>query len=505
MLQIAVRKAMSDIKMARALEDDARAKQAQQALEAIAAGARAFADRHPALVQAGLVAAEADMHMGQWIDALARLNRLREAAPDLPAVYRGYLLVYFQHYTQTGDPTLLRPADRHVRTALRLDPRDVTALLDASKLAMQAQDFGKAVRYAEEARKFERLEAGPALRQLYDVHVKSGKMALESGNAEAVERAVQAARAVAPERAGSYLLEARMIDAATGRGRAQRLEQARELGVRAKELAPFDTEIDAFLAKIYGDLALAATATMGTMRPPSDPQRDPETWSKLDAEARQQRLELWERQKQATKQKRRFWREEAIRHLTQSIALDPDPESAAETRRRLDGLQASDPKARRERERGARDAYQLGKDHLRATPRRTREALEAFQESVRLDPRLRPGHLYVVVAAHDILRTLRSGPRAPEEERELAERLFAIAFQSLHALDKLDALEELPLRWYYRGRLHHWRYRNGGGEAQARRAARIGYERFLLLEADNPKRDETRMQEARAFLRSLKS
>jgi tetratricopeptide (TPR) repeat protein len=76
--------------------------------------------------------------------ASARIRRLQaavRAAPDSAVPYTRLAEAYLQSVRETGDPSLYARADEALRRALRIDPREVSALTASGGLALARHDF----------------------------------------------------------------------------------------------------------------------------------------------------------------------------------------------------------------------------------------------------------------------------------------------------------------------------------------------------------------------------
>ncbi|MGE0191681.1 MAG: hypothetical protein AB7T63_06515 [Planctomycetota bacterium] len=476
LVEIALRIALARQRTARVLADDTAGIEAASARVAeVAREAVAFADAHPTDLTAGLVAVEAEMHQRRWVDALGRLNRLERAHPDAPAVHRGFGMVYLEHYTASADADLISASDRNLREALRLDPRDVRTLLDASQLAALARDFPKAVRYAEEARRFELVPRGPARRLLVELHLSIARYAMDGGQAQPAAEALAKARALDPSHPGPWRLEAELLLAAVGgRDKAKRLEDALARARRARELAPFDTAVFPVLAKIQRERALIATL-LASAKPAegADPER--------------------------ARQRRQHWLDEAARALEEAIALQPEAPETVESRQRLEAIRNSSPDERRKRMQDAQAAYLAGREHQREG--RMLDALRAYRQAGSLVASYGPAWFGVLQTAYELLRRP-GGGAGDATEREQEDAWLDEAWYALGVLDRLDPSSELLDRWLYRGLLHRFRYRRDADES-LRHAARVAFSRYLELNARLGVEEGTKIEMARTYLGDL--
>ena len=476
-LQIEMRIALAQRATARAFPNDKqRLERTEARVARIAERVLAYTLAHPDRLDVQLAAVEADMHRGRWIESLARLNRMRRDHPDDASVLRGLATVYMEHHAASGDGDLLIAAGRHVREALTLDPRDMRALLDQAQIAAKAQDFGKAIRFAQEARRFDPLPRGPATRLLGTLHLARARRMLEGGQAEAAMDAVRTARQVDPANADSYLCEGEVLLAQAGGAKAARLQSALEAGRRAKELAPFGRDVDAFLARIHRELGFAALLEMRRVHPNPDPRTDP-AFATLSEAEQAKRVKRHEALAQRNAKRRSAYRDLALEHYDQALALEPTGDDADLARQRASTLRANDPTARRQRMLDAQAAYERGRK-LHATGD-SLGALRAYREAVALDRNHVRAHAHLIQAAYQNLVGIRMDVA---EEKRLANDRLSAALRSLHALDALDTESRFPERWYFRGQLNRWMYRRLDSEP-SRHAARAAYQRFLSLKA----------------------
>lgn len=476
LVEIALRIALARQRTARVVADDTAGIEAAGAHVARAAKAAvAFADAHPADLTAGLVAVEAEMHQRQWLDALGRLNRLERAHPDEPAVHRGFGMVYLEHYTASADTDLIGASDRNLREALRLDPRDVRTLLDASQLAALARDFPKAVRYAEEARRFELVPRGPARRLLVELHLSIARYAMDNGQAQPAAEALAKARALDPGHPGPWRMEAELLLAAVGgKDKPKRLDEALQRARKARELAPFDTDVYPILARIQRERALIFMLRASALRAEgADPERIQEV--------------------------RQGYRDEAARSLEEAIALQPLAPETEESRQRLEAIRASDPDTRRERMQEAQAAYLAGREHQREG--RMLEALRSYRKAGSLVEGYGPAWFGVLQTTYELLRRP-GGGAGDAAEREQEDAWLDEAWYALGVLDLLDPHSQLPERWLYRGLLHRFRYRRDTDES-LRHAARLAFGRYLELQARRGVEEGPKIEMARTYLDDL--
>ncbi|MEZ6007594.1 MAG: hypothetical protein R3F05_07465 [Planctomycetota bacterium] len=476
LVEIALRIALARQRTARVVADDAAGIEAAGARVAEAARAAvAFADAHATDLTAGLVAVEAEMHQQEWLDALGRLNRLERTHPDEPAVHRGFGMVYLEHYTASADTDLIGASDRNLREALRLDPRDVRTLLDASQLAALARDFPKAVRYAEEARRFELVPRGPARRLLVELHLSIARYAMDNGQAQPAAEALAKARALDPGHPGPWRMEAELLlSAVGGKDKPKRLDEALERARKARELAPFDTDVYPILARIQRERALIFTLRASALRADG-----------ADAD----RFEEY----------RQRYRDEAAKALEEAIALEPAAPEAKESRQRLEALRASDPDQRRERMQEAQAAYLTGRVHQREG--RMLEALRSYRKAGSLVEGYGQAWFGVLQTTYELLR--RGGGGAGDaSERQQEDDWIGEAWYALGVLDLLDPRSELTERWLYRGLLHRFRYRRDADES-LRHAARIAFARFIELQERRGIEKDPKIDMVRTYLDDL--
>lgn len=443
---------------------------ARRGVERAADQAVALADAHPGVVTAGLLAVEADMHRARWIDALRRLNTLMERFPRTPSVHRGMMAVYMSQFLGSRDPGVLKDAGESLAHALDLDPRDLRTLLDAANYARRCNDLVSALRHARTARDLEPFPGGPAARLLADLHADQARKLLDGGQLEAARAAIDAARRADPARAAAWVLEGELVLKGTAR---DRYERALELARKAKELEPLDPRVNAFLARCHRERGVRALLEVGRHG---------------DAAARA------------------AWRNEAIRSFEAALTLDPLGEAAEELRARIRSLRSSDPDAVWERRQRASEAFVAGKVHWE-----NGEWLDAFRrlrEAVDLHPENPRAHYFLVEAVQRLLALLGGG--APDETAEarrerlaLADRYLESGFYSLHQLDAMDHEGEFAERWFFRGYFNEWIYR-AHGFAEARQAARMAYEHYLLKQRAMGAEDGPRATLARRRLGALR-
>ena len=450
--------------------DSPRAVAATRAVEQAAEKARAFADAHPDSAPAGLLAVQSDINLERWIPALRRLRALEEKFPENPTVYRGFNAVYVAWYTKTREESYIREADSALRKAMDLDPRDVRTLMDASQLARVAGNLQSALKNAQSARDMESYAGGPASRMLSDLQIELGKQALQGGQLEAVKEAVQAARRAAPKRAGSWVLEGELALKSNAKDRLQR---AYELATRAKELEPYDSDVNNLLARVHAAMATVALFHMGRYREPGLGSPDRTAWDELPEEERAKRLE-------AIEAKREQYRMRAIEDLNLAVMLDPTSESAPEWKRQVRRLEDASTTTQFDRRQKAQGIYEEGRAFEREKERV--KALYAYLRAVQVDPRFAKAHWYLVQNAYALLLLL---PVDTAEGRETAEKYLDLATRSLMALETIDVNRTLPELYYFRGLLNMWDWQHKKLEhADAKEvagiAARNAFEHFLV-------------------------
>ncbi|MDJ0974832.1 MAG: tetratricopeptide repeat protein [Planctomycetota bacterium] len=451
----------------------AAATQQEKALSAVIA----FADDHPDSVAAGLLAVEAEMARGQWTDALRRLNRLVERAPDNPSVYRGRATVYLRQRTTTQEQLMIREltltAGRELQKAIALDPRDLRAHLDASNLARSAQDLGMALKHARRARQLEPYPGGPASQALSGLLTALARKAIDARELKRARELIDEARKVDARGAMPWVLEAELALATPSR---DRLVKSRELATKAKELEPLSPQVNKVLAKIVAESGRVAFTRAATVRMPKSPMLgkdgkiDKEAWAKKTPEEQQRLIKAYDGARaKALAQKDRL-RQTAIRDFELALALlPPGAEEIEQIEERLASLRQSDPLRRqRDQRRAMLELYPAALAARRAE--RPAEAFETLLQAVALYPRYEQAHLRIAetVAMHLL------GPRyrwdKPEDRKQIDEFLEA-AFLSLHMLDQLDGAGLYIERFLFRGVLNHYLYKKT--EAPESRAAAI--------------------------------
>lgn len=470
------------------LEDARAAQSAEAALEEATARLVAFADAHPEVLEAGLLAAEAEMRRQRWVEALRRLNGLRERFEGQASVLRGQAAVYLKQYLVLRERSLVEEALAALQAALELDPRDPRTALDAAGARRLAGDMKGALAWAARARALENLPGGPAARELAGLHAALGEQALEAGDREAALRAVAAAREVDPALPAAWLLEGR-VHLETPDARGQR-DAARAIQVlmKAKELDPGSTAVDQLLARAYYQRGMPAAVGVRMVRLPPPPwEADASAFAELPAAQQQARREAHARATQEVEQKREALRAQALGDLQSSVRLDPQAEHAAQARALLAGLSPASPEEEARRAREAMEAAARAAGHLEVG-----EAVDAYlmaERALALDPEHRKASFFLVVAAYE---RLAAGGLSDEERRNVTNR----AFERLQALDALDRADEFPPRHLYRALLNEALFRRGGHE-ESREAALRAYARYLERAGAVPGTDPGRLEMAR--------
>jgi len=477
-------------------DDSARVAEATRAAQESAVRAQTFADAHPTSSAAGLLAVQADINLERWIEALRRLNDMVERFPDNPTVYRGFNAVYVAWYTKTRDQGHIREADRQLRKAMDLDPRDARTLMDASQLARVAGNLQSAMKNAQSARDMESYAGGPASRMLCDLQIELGKQALQGGQVEAVKQAIQAARKVAPNRAGSWVLEGELALKSPGNNRVVR---AYELAVRAKELEPYDPDVNSLLARCHGVMATVAQFHMGRYQVPRKGTKARAEFDELPAEEQ-------DRRRAAYAKRREEYRLRAIEDLNMALLLDPGAEGAEEMGRQVKRLEEASSTTQFDRRQMAQTHYEEGRRHEAAGERV--DALYAYAKAVQLHHGFARAHFALLKAGSYLLSLL---SRDEAEERKTAEKYLEMAHRALIALETLDVNHKFAGLWYYRGRLNEWDWRHkepGHPEAKevARLAAVAAFEHFVLTSRADGQEPETSqpLRDALARLKVLR-
>jgi len=470
-LQIDLRVAQARAQVAAGHSDDPkRMAAARAAVAAAAERVRAFADEHPESSSAGLLAVQAEINLQQWIDALKRLNGLRLRFDDNPSVYRGFNAVYVAQYTQTRNRALIELAEKNLRKARNLSPRDLRTAMDASQLARIAGDLQSALKNAQLARELESHPNGPASRMLADLQVELGRQALQGGQLEEVKKAILAARRVDPSRAGSWLLEGELALKSPSR---DRIARAHGFARKAKALEPYNHDVNVLLAKCHKGSATSAMFHMGRY---PEPRKGTPAWDKLQAmtpEARAKRLANLEKARER-------YRKQALHDLDMALMLDPTAEDVGETRRRRRGLAAASTIDQRERMVQALELETKGRAFMRAT--KFVDALYAFWEAAKLAPALGRLHLQVARAAFELLPNLDMAKKA---DRKLADSYVRLAQDALYAAETLDVERRGVLLYFLKGCLHQhrWRYADRkfpDAREVARLAAVAAFEHYVL-------------------------
>ncbi|MDA1195724.1 MAG: hypothetical protein O2894_11135 [Planctomycetota bacterium] len=448
-------------------DDPERLAQAELALADAADRVRVLANEQPGSESAGLLAVQAEINLQQWIEALRRLNALKDRFPHNPSIYRGFNAVYVAWYTQTRDQALIKQADENLREARRLAPRDLRTAMDASQLARIAGDLDSALRNARLARELESHSQGPASRMLADLHVELGKQALEGGQLEEVKKAVQAARRVDPSRAGSWILEGELALKSPGRDRVSR---AHAIARQAKALEPYNADVDALLAKCHKSSATSAMFHMGRYAVPGEGSPGRAELDALPEAERSARVAALEKYREQ-------YRQQAIHDLDMALVLDPRAEDVADTRHRRDALAAASPGDQFERNQKAQALVEAGDEHRRDA--RLVDALYAYWEASRLAPGMSKIHLRVAQTAVQLI--LGMPVEAPDadadgaaERREAADKYERMAHDALYVTEALDPERAIVQVFFLKGLLHQHRWRVTPAKlADAREVARL--------------------------------
>lgn len=444
-----------------------------------------FADKTPGSVAAGLAAAEAEMARDQWIAALRRLNRLAERFPDHPSVYRGRSTVYLRQRVQTREQILIREltqsADKELRKAISLDPRDVRVFLDAANLAQSAQDIGQAIKHARRARELEAYPGGPGSRKLAILLSALARNAIEAREIKRARGLIDEARRVDAHGSTPWLLEAELALATPAQ---DKLTRAMELARKAKELDPYNPEVNQLLARVYQEQGVVAVTRLGLARVPPNPMAGPNgkiddaskaEWAQKSREEQGRLIKAWEVAKTAAQAQRDALRRDAIMMLETSLTLDPEGERADATRKRLASLRRSDPVRQENAQRRA--FHVLYKEAMDARrDGRPKAAYDKLLDAITLDPRLQKAHLRIAETV--CLHLLPRYQWEVEEDRRQIDSFVGGAFLSVHALDKLDSAGLMLERHYYRGLLNKYLYDHGSG-AETRAAAKDNLARYV--------------------------
>ncbi len=468
-LELALREAQVKWSIARGYPDDEEGlAAAKSALDEAAAAVASFADAHPGLLSAGQAAAQVEIEQARYVQALRRLNGLRERYPREPSLWRGQSAVYVGQFLGSRDTTLLAEAARALGIALMFDPRDPQALLDASQVARLAGRMERAVGYAKDARNYELASQGPAARALAGLHDALGRQALEGGQGQKALHAAQAARSADPGWAQPWVLEGDVWL------QTRKYDKAYAAYANALELEPLSRSAAHGMAAIHAKRALIYQLQTARLRMPPQPQHeDPEGWAKLDEEERRAAREAWQMKLKAFDTERGVMRRKQRRELESALRLDPDAEDAEKWRRQLGAEDAPDPEARRRDYQEADELYLEGHAHFEAG--RLVKALSNFQRATDLFPDHGRALYYAAVTCHLLLQ---APAGETEEEKNLEAGWWAHAFSALQALDQIDVRDRFPLRHRVRGQLNELRWRREGRD-YARLAAVRAYERFL--------------------------
>ena len=470
LLRLDLREARARLSIARGFRDKPQGiAEALARLDEAAEAITAFADEHPELLSAGLLATEADMHRGRWIPALRRLNDLKRDFPREPSVHRGQSAIYVAQYLGTGrEPALLGESARALRLALTLDPRSPRTLLDASQVARVAGDLRRALDHARRAQAVELVGDGPAARALSDLHVAIGREAVQRGDVRAALEAAQAARRAAPGSASPWVL---LGDAYL---RERKIDDAFEAYTRARELEPLSAEASGGLARGHRQRVLVFRMKSATLRAPKPPpEADPEGWEALTPKARGEAFEAWQAQADQVRALRRQWLKQEMREIQAALLLDPEHDGNDELRARLDRLRENDPEVLREAYQEAEQAFDAGRALY--TEGRLVDALAKLTEATRVFGDHLPAHVYTALVLHQLLSVPGDGT---QESADLEARHWHQAFEALRAADALDPHERFPDRHRVRGLLNELRWRRES-RADARVAALRAYERYV--------------------------
>lgn len=440
------------------------AEEVERASEAI----RVFADEHPDVLSAGLLATEAAMSHGRWIEALRRLNGLKERFPREATVYRGQSAIYVARYLATRERTLLTEALRSLRSALTLDPRNPRTSLDAAHVARIANRMDRALEHARRARTFELVPHGPAARALAELYVAGGRQELEAGRGQAALQAAQAAREADSGSAAPWIL---MGDVFL---RVRKYDDALEAYRTAKELEPLSEKASRGLARVHRKRVIILQMRAAGFRTPRHPERaDPEGWKALDEEGREKAVQAWTERAERFERARAESRRMEMREIEAALRLDPEAEEAEGLRARRKSLRKMDPQARREAYQEADLLFALGRDLY--LDGRYVKALAKLQQATDLFSDHLPAHVYTALTLHALLNA--PGGES-EEEARLDAKYWLMVFEALHAADALDPLDRYPDRHRVRGQLNELRWVREG-RTEARVAALRAYERFL--------------------------
>lgn len=470
------------------LDDTRAAQEADAALAAASARVVALADAHPGVLEAGLVAAEAEMRAQRWVEALRRLNTLRERFPGQPSVLRGQAAVYLNQYLVLRERVLVEEALAALQGALELDPRDARTAMDAAGARRIAGDMKGALAWAARARTLENLPGGPAARELAGLHAALGEQALEAGDREAALRAVAAAKEVEPALPAAWLLEGR-VWLETPDAKGQR-DAARAIGVlmKAKELDPASLEVDRLLARAYYQRGMPAAVGVRMVRLPPPPwEADARAFAALPGDQQQARRAAYVKAQAEAQQRVDALRAQALGDLQSSVRLDPAGEHAAQAQALLAGLTAASPEEEARRARDAMESAARAAGHLEVG-----EAVDAYlmaERALALDPEHRKASFFLVVAAYE---RLAAGGLSEDDRRSVTNR----AFERLQALDALDRADEFPPRHLYRALLNEALFRRGGHE-ESREAALRAYGRYLERAGSRAGTDPGRLEMAR--------
>jgi hypothetical protein len=484
------REAVAAVEQARAVLAEAGGlKRADRHVDEAGARVVAFADAHPDVVDAGLLAAEAEMRKEAWVVALRRLNALAERFPRNPSVLRGQALVYENQFMTVKDRSLLEEARVALHKATEIDPRDPRTALDASQVRRLSGDRRGALALARRARTFEIVPGGPAAQMVAALLLADGNDAVDAGDAAKARKLAEAARRESPGAAGPWLLEAR-IELERERDETKALIAA----MRAKELEPGSLEVDRILSRIHYTLgSKGRLAVFGVKDPPNPAEKDPAAWKALGMAGQQKAITEYEAKRKANASLREAFRARAIENLEASLREDAGGEHSGPARLALESLRRSDPEEQRRRAQEAGPLFVRAKQLL--DERRFVDAYLAFEEVLLLDSNHVLASFYVVVAGYE---RLVAGGMEDGIRREVTNRIF----DRLQALDGWDPEGRFPLRHLYRGLINHNLYRRSK-QADAREAAVKALGRFLSSQTGLEKRDEANAALAERLLQEL--
>ena len=494
LLRLDLRAANARLSIARGFPDKPRGiAEAVQGLAEAAESIETFADAHPDVLSAGILATVGDMHRSRWVPALRRLNQLKARFPREPAVHRGQSMVYLTQYSGGGRQAYLHEETaRALRLALTLDPLSAQTLLDASQVARAAGDLRRALDHARRARAVELVDDGPAARDLSDLHVAIGREAVKRGDGRAALEAADAARRAAPGSASPWVL---LGDAYLG---ARKVDDAFEAYTRAKELEPLSAEASRGLARGHRQRVLIFRMKAATRKAPKPPpEADPEGWAKMTPRERGDAFQAWQAQADAVRSWRLQWLKQEMREIQAALLLDPEHEGNDELETRLERLRETDPEVLRE-------AYQEAEEHYKAgrtlyDDAELVRALAKFTDATRVFGDHLPAHVYTALTLHQLLLVPGDGTA---EARDLEARHWHQAFEALRAADVLDPHERFADRHRVRGLLNDLRWRRESRD-DARVAAIRAYDRYVRAMDALGRGAEEAVQTARGRMEKL--